>query len=95
MPLLRVLVLTAPMLFTGLLAVSLIHTLHQERLAIQAALGCLVSNVTLNACCHSPLGADGVRLGHAHHPDPLDGLALRIVLRRLQEAPALPSTCRR
>ena len=38
-PLLRVLILTAPILFTGLLAVALIHTLHQERLAIQAALG--------------------------------------------------------
>lgn len=46
--LVRVLFLTAPMLFTGLLAVALIHTLHQERLAVRAALGCIVSNVLLN-----------------------------------------------
>ncbi len=88
-PLLRVLVLTAPMLFTGLLAVSLIHTLHQERLAIQAALGCLVSNVTLNAFViprWGPIGCAWVTL----ITQTLWTVWLsRIVLRRLQEAPAL------
>ena len=48
-PLVRVLYLTAPVLFTGLLAVSLIHTLHLERYAIRAAIGCIIANVTLNA----------------------------------------------
>ena len=48
-PLVRVLYLTAPVLFTGLLAVSLVHTLHLERYAIQAAIGCIVANVSLNA----------------------------------------------
>ena len=48
-PLVRVLYLTAPMLFTGLLAVSLVHTLHLERYAIQAAIGCIIANVSLNA----------------------------------------------
>ncbi len=48
-PLVRVLFLTAPILFTGLLAVAMIHTLHQERLAIRAAIGCIVSNVLLNS----------------------------------------------
>jgi O-antigen/teichoic acid export membrane protein len=48
-PLVRVLYLTAPVLFTGLLAVSLIHTLHLERYAIQAATGCIIANVSLNA----------------------------------------------
>ena len=48
-PLVRVLYLTAPMLFTGLLAVALIHTLHLERYAIQAGIGCIIANVTLNA----------------------------------------------
>jgi O-antigen/teichoic acid export membrane protein len=48
-PLVRVLYLTAPVLFTGLLAVSLIHTLHLERYAIRAAIGCIITNVTLNA----------------------------------------------
>ncbi len=48
-PLVRVLYLTAPVLFTGLLAVSLVHTLHLERYAIQAAIGCIIANVSLNA----------------------------------------------
>lgn len=47
--LVRVLFLTAPILFTSLLSVALVHTLHQERLAIRAALGCIVANVTLNS----------------------------------------------
>jgi O-antigen/teichoic acid export membrane protein len=59
-PLVRVLFLTSPMLFTGLLAVLLVHTLHQERLAIRAALGCIVANVSLNLMViprWGPLGA--------------------------------------
>jgi len=48
-PLVRVLYLTAPVLFSGLLAVSLVHTLHLERYAIQAAVGCIIANVSLNA----------------------------------------------
>ena len=64
-PLVRVLFLTAPILFTGLLAVALIHTLHQERLAIRAALGCIASNVLLNAIAiprWGPLGCAWVTL---------------------------------
>jgi O-antigen/teichoic acid export membrane protein len=89
-PLLRVLILTAPMLFTGLLAVSLIHTLHQERLAIQAALGCLISNVALNAVViprWGPIGCAWVTLA----TQTLWTVWLTvIVFRRLREAPALP-----
>jgi O-antigen/teichoic acid export membrane protein len=90
-PLLRVLILTAPMLFTGLLAVSLIHTLHQERLAIQAALGCLISNVALNAVViprWGPIGCAWVTLA----TQTLWTVWLTvIVFRRLREAPALPA----
>ena len=89
-PLLRVLILTAPMLFTGLLAVALIHTLHQERLAVRAALGCLVSNVALNAFViprWGPLGCAWVTLA----TQTLWTVWLsRIVLRRLRETPAAP-----
>jgi len=89
-PLLRVLILTAPMLFTGLLAVALIHTLHLERLAIRAALGCLISNVTLNAFViprWGPIGCAWVTLA----TQTLWTVWLsRIVFRRLREAPAIP-----
>jgi O-antigen/teichoic acid export membrane protein len=87
-PLLRVLILTAPILFTGLLAVSLIHTLHQERLAIQAALGCLVTNVALNLIViprWGPLGCAWVTLA----TQTLWTVWLsRIVVRHLRDAPA-------
>lgn len=86
-PLLRVLFLTAPVLFTGLLAVALIHTLHQERLAIQAALGCIVSNVTLNAIAiplWGPIGCAWITLA----TQTLWTVWLsRIVLRHLRDAP--------
>lgn len=89
-PLVRVLILTAPMLFTGLLAVSLVHTLHQERAAIRAALGCLVTNVALNAIViprWGPLGCAWVTLA----TQTLWTVWLsRIVLRRLREAPDAP-----
>jgi O-antigen/teichoic acid export membrane protein len=64
-PLVRILFLTAPILFTGLLAVAVIHTLHQERLAVQAAAGCIVSNVVLNLIAiplWGPLGCAWVTL---------------------------------
>jgi O-antigen/teichoic acid export membrane protein len=89
-PLVRVLFLTAPILFTGLLAVALIHTLHQERFAIQAALGCIASNVLLNAIAiplWGPIGCAWVTLV----TQTLWTVWLaRIVLRRLREAPAGP-----
>lgn len=48
-PLVRTLFLGTPMLFTGLLAVALIHTLHLERAAIRAGAWCVAANVLLNA----------------------------------------------
>jgi PST family polysaccharide transporter len=85
--LVRVLFLTAPILFTGLLAVALIHTLHQERLAIRAALGCLASNVLLNAIAiplWGPIGCAWITLT----TQTLWTVWLsRIVLRRLRDAP--------
>jgi len=85
--LVRVLFLTAPILFTGLLAVALIHTLHQERLAIRAALGCLASNVALNAVAiplWGPMGCAWVTLA----TQSLWTIWLsRIVLERLRTAP--------
>jgi O-antigen/teichoic acid export membrane protein len=85
--LVRVLFLTAPILFTGLLAVALIHTLHQERLAIRAALGCIASNVLLNAIAiplWGPIGCAWVTLA----TQTLWTVWLsRIVLRRLRQAP--------
>ncbi len=87
-PLLRVLFLTAPILFTGLLAVALIHTLHQERLAIQAATGCIVANVLLNSIAiplWGPIGCAWITLA----TQTLWTVWLsRIVLRRLREVPA-------
>jgi O-antigen/teichoic acid export membrane protein len=85
--LVRVLFLTAPILFTGLLAVALIHTLHQERLAIRAALGCIGCNVLLNAIAiprWGPIGCAWITLT----TQTLWTVWLsRIVLRRLREAP--------
>jgi O-antigen/teichoic acid export membrane protein len=85
--LVRVLFLTAPILFTGLLAVALIHTLHQERLAIRAALACLASNVALNAVAiplWGPMGCAWVTLA----TQSLWTIWLsRIVLERLRTAP--------
>ena len=89
-PLVRVLFLTAPILFTGLLAVALVHTLHEERQAIHAAIGCIVSNVLLNAIAiplWGPLGCAWVTLV----TQSLWTVWLsRIVLRHLREAPAGP-----
>ena len=69
---------------------ALIHTLHQERLAIRAALGCLLSNVALNLFViprWGPLGCAWVTLG----TQTLWTVWLtRIVLRRLREAPDVP-----
>ncbi|HEU5042265.1 MAG TPA: oligosaccharide flippase family protein [Gemmatimonadales bacterium] len=48
-PLVRTLFLGTPMLFTGLLAVALIHALHLERSAIRAGAWCVAANVLLNA----------------------------------------------
>jgi len=48
-PLVRILFLGTPMLFTGLLAVALVHTLHLERQAIRSGLWCVAANVLLNA----------------------------------------------
>lgn len=59
-PLVRILFFGAPMLFTGLLAVALIHTLHLEREAMLAGIGCVAANLVLNAVAiplWGPLGA--------------------------------------
>ena len=48
-PLTRILFLSAPMVFTGMLTVSIVHTLHLEARAIRAAAGCIAANVLLNA----------------------------------------------
>ena len=48
-PLVRTLFLSTPLLFTGLLAVALIHTLHLERQAIRAGAWCVAANLLLNA----------------------------------------------
>jgi PST family polysaccharide transporter len=91
-PLLRVLVLTAPFLFTGLLAVALVHTLHQERYAIRAACGCLATNVVLNSVAipiWGPIGCAWITL----ITQTLWTVWLsRIVLRRLREAPRRPES---
>lgn len=85
-PLTRMLFLSAPMLFSGLLAVSIIHTLHLERGAIAAAAGCIVANVLLNAVAiplWGPMGAAGVTLVTQTMWTVWLG---RIVLRRMEEA---------
>jgi O-antigen/teichoic acid export membrane protein len=59
-PLVRILFLGTPMLFTGLLAVALIHTLHLERQAIRAGVWCVAANLLLNAVAiplWGPVGA--------------------------------------
>jgi O-antigen/teichoic acid export membrane protein len=64
-PLVRVLFLAAPTLFTGVLTVFLVHTLHLELLAIRLALGCIAANVLLNALAiplWGPIGAAWVTL---------------------------------
>jgi O-antigen/teichoic acid export membrane protein len=65
-PLVRILFLGTPILFTGLLAVALIHTLHLERQAIRAGAWCVAANVLLNAATipiWGPTGAAVVSLG--------------------------------
>lgn len=44
-PAVRVLYLTVPMVFTSLVAMSLVHTLHLEWMAIRAALFCIAANM--------------------------------------------------
>jgi O-antigen/teichoic acid export membrane protein len=64
-PLVRILFLGTPMLFTGLLAVALIHTLHLERQAMRAGAWCVAANVLLNAVAipiWGPVGAATVSL---------------------------------
>lgn len=58
-PLVRTLFLGTPMLFTGLLAVALIHTLHLEPAAIRAGAACVAANVLLNAVAIPHWGAIG------------------------------------
>ena len=48
-PLVQVLFLGTPMVFTGLLAVALVHTLHLEPQAIRAGAWCVAANILLNA----------------------------------------------
>ena len=83
----RVLFLTVPTLFTGLLAVALVHTLHQERLAIRAALGCIASNVLLNAIAVPLWGPTGCAWVTLVTQTLWTIWLSRIVLRRLREAP--------
>jgi O-antigen/teichoic acid export membrane protein len=63
--LVRILFLSTPMVFTGLLAVALIHTLHLERQAIRAGVWCVAANLLLNAVAiprWGPAGAAAVSL---------------------------------
>jgi O-antigen/teichoic acid export membrane protein len=58
-PLVRILFLGTPMVFTGLLAVALIHTLHLEAQAIRAGAWCVAANVLLNAAAIPLWGGTG------------------------------------
>ncbi|HEX6105830.1 MAG TPA: oligosaccharide flippase family protein [Gemmatimonadales bacterium] len=58
-PLVRILFLGTPMLFTGLLTVALVHTLHLERQAIRAGSWCVGVNLLLNAAAIPLWGATG------------------------------------
>jgi O-antigen/teichoic acid export membrane protein len=85
-PLARVLFLAAPTLFTGVLTVFLIHTLHLELIALRVVITCIVANVVLNAVAiplWGPMGAACVTLV----TQTLWSVwIVRIVLRRLREA---------
>jgi len=82
----RVLFLAAPTLFTGVVTVFLIHTLHLELIALRVVITCLVANVALNAVAipvWGPMGAAWVTLV----TQTLWSVwIVRIVLRRLREA---------
>lgn len=85
-PLARVLFLAAPTLFTGLLTVFLIHTLHLELIALRVVIACIVANVVLNAVAiplWGPMGAAWVTLVTQTL---WSFWIVRIVLRRLREA---------
>jgi O-antigen/teichoic acid export membrane protein len=90
-PLVRVLFLTAPTLFTGLLAVSLIHTLHQERLAIRAGIGCVIANVSLNAFVIPRWGPMGAAWVTFTTQTIWTVWLARAVFRQLREAPPAPA----
>jgi O-antigen/teichoic acid export membrane protein len=85
-PLARVLFLAAPTLFTGVLTVFLIHTLHLELIALRVVISCIVANVALNAVAiplWGPMGAACVTLV----TQSIWTLwIVRIVLQRLREA---------
>jgi O-antigen/teichoic acid export membrane protein len=85
-PLARVLFLAAPTLFTGVLTVFLVHTLHLELIALRVVITCIVANVVLNAVAiplWGPMGAAWVTLV----TQTLWSVwIVRIVLRRLREA---------
>ncbi len=87
--LVRVLFLAVPILLTGLLAVALIHTLHLERPAIRAALGCIAANVVLNAIAIPVWGPIGCAWVTAITQTLWTVWLSRIVLGRLREAPAV------
>lgn len=87
----RVLFLAAPVVFIGLLAVSLIHTLHLELPAIRAAMCCIAVTVLLNALAiplWGPVGAAWVTL---ITQTLWAAWLVRIVLRRLRETPTSPA----
>jgi O-antigen/teichoic acid export membrane protein len=82
----RGLFLAAPTLFTGVLTVFLIHTLHLELIALRVVITCLVANVVLNAVAiplWGPMGAACVTLVTQTL---WTVWIVRIVFRRLREA---------
>jgi O-antigen/teichoic acid export membrane protein len=86
-PLTRILFLSAPMVFTGMLAVSIILTLHLEARAIRASAGCIAANVLLNAIGISIWGSTAAAWVTLVTQTLLTVWLARIVLRKLREAP--------
>ncbi len=90
-PLVRILFLGAPMLFTGLLAVALIHTLHLEREAMRSGIGCVAANLSLNAVAIPLWGAQGAAVVSITTQALWTVLLARLVLSHLDES-AAPET---
>jgi O-antigen/teichoic acid export membrane protein len=75
------------MVFTGMLAVSIILTLHLEARAIRASAGCIAANVLLNAIGISIWGSTAAAWVTLVTQTLLTVWLARIVLRKLREAP--------